>query len=122
MPTQRQLRYSEVIRRIISDTISKGNIYIDQFDLSNITISFVKVSKDFKFASVYIMPLGGLNKEFILKKFNENKYIFNKAISKEKLKSKYTPKVKFFLDDTFEAIDKIDKLLNNKKIIRDLKK
>ena len=120
-PTQRQIRFSEVIREIISDTINKNHILNEEIELGSITVSFVKVSKDLKIASVYIMPLGGYEKEKILDLINKNKHIFQKDISQKKLRIKYIPKINFYLDDTFDEAQKIEKLLSNKKVVRDLK-
>ena len=64
-PSQRQIRFGEVIRGIISDTINQNHILNEEIELGPITVSFVKVSKDLKIASVYIMPLGGYEKEKI---------------------------------------------------------
>ena len=66
------------------------------------------------------MPLAGHKKEKILDLINENKHVFQKAISREKLNIKYIPKIKFYLDDTFDEAQKIEKLLSNKKVTRDL--
>ena len=121
-PSQRQIRFSEVIREIISDTINKNNFYNDEIEFGSITVSFVNVSRDLRIASVYIMPLGGYNKEKILDLINKNIHIFQKAILKEKLHIKYIPKLRFYLDDSFDEAQKIKKLLSNKKVIRDLKK
>ena len=120
MPSQRQIRFGELIRKIISESIVRGDFFIQDFDSSKITVSFVKMSKDLRVASVYIMPLGGYNKLEILNLLNDNKIFFQKKISKAKLKSKFTPKINFFLDDTFEEAERIEKLLLNKKVIRDL--
>ena len=120
-PSQRQIRFSEVIREIISDTINQNHILNEEIELGSITVSFVKVSKDLKIASVYIMPLGGYEKEKILDLINKNKYIFQKDISQKKLRIKNIPKINFYLDDTFEEAQKIEKLLSNKKVLRDLK-
>ena len=121
-PSQRQIRFSEVIREIISDNINKNHLFNDEIELGSITVSFVNVSRDLRIASVYIMPLGGYNKEKILDIINKNLYIFQKAILKEKLHAKYIPKLRFYLDDSFEEAQKIKKLLSNKKVIRDLRK
>ena len=52
---------------------------------------------------------------------NENKkYIFQKFISKAKINSKFTPKLSFYLDDTFDEAEKIEKLLLKKNVARDL--
>ena len=120
-PSQRQIRFGEVIRGIISDTINQNHILNEEIELGPITVSFVKVSKDLKIASVYIMPLGGYEKEKILDLINKNKYIFQKDISQKKLRIKNIPKINFYLDDTFEEAQKIEKLLSNKKVVRDLK-
>ena len=121
-PSQRQIRFSEVIRKIICDAIKKNYILNDEIDLDLITVSFVKVSKDLKLASVYIMPLGGYKKEETLALLNQNTFFFQEFIAREKLKIKYTPKIKFYLDDTYDEAQKIQKLFLNKKVIRDLKK
>ena len=120
MPSQRQIRFGELIRKIISESIIRGDFFSQEFDSSEITVSFVKMSKDLKIASVYVMPLGGKNKNTILECLNNNKYLIQKSISKAKLKSKFTPKINFFIDDSFEEAERIENLLMNKKVKRDL--
>ena len=44
-PSQRQIRFSEVIRKIICDAFTKNYILNDEIDLGSITVSFVNVSK-----------------------------------------------------------------------------
>ena len=118
--SQRQIRFGEVIRGIISEVLLKDFVLNRENDLGIITVSFVKMSKDLRTASIYIMPLGGENKNQIIDLLNENKFFFQKAISTAKLKSKFTPKINFFLDDSFEEAERIEKLLLDKKVLRDL--
>ena len=118
--SQRQIRFGEVIIGIISDVLLKDFVLNRENDLGIITVSFVKMSKDLRTASIYIMPLGGENKNQIIDLLNENKFFFQKAISVAKLKSKFTPKINFFLDDSFEEAERIERLLLNKKVLRDL--
>ena len=120
MPSQRQIRYGEVIRGIISEVLSKDFVLNGENDLGIVTVSFVRMSKDLRIASIYIMPLGGKNKNQILDILNENKFFFQKAISTAKLKSRFTPKINFFIDNSFEEAEKIEKLLLDKKVLRDL--
>ena len=120
MPSQRQIRFGELIRKIISESIIRGDFFSQEFDSSEITVSFVKMSKDLKIASVYVMPLGGKNKNTILECLYNNKYLIQKSISKARLKSKFTPKINFFIDDSFEEAERIENLLMNKKVKRDL--
>ena len=118
--SQRQIRFGEVIREIVSEALTKDFVLNGENDLNIVTVSFVKMSKDLRMASIYIMPLGGENKNQILDLLNENKYFFQRAISSAKLKSKFTPKINFFIDDSFEEAERIEKLLLDKKVLRDL--
>ena len=118
--SQRQIRFGEVIRAIVSEVLSKNYILNKESDLSVVTVSFVRMSKDLRIASIYIMPLGGENKNQILDLLNENKFFFQRVISSAKLKSKFTPKINFFIDDSFEEAERIEKLLLDKKVLRDL--
>ena len=115
------MRFGELVRSIISESLIKGSLYNDEIDISTITVSYVRMSKDLRVASIYVMPLGGKNKDKLIQFLNENKYIFQKSISLAKLKSKFTPKIKFYIDDSFDEAEKIENLLLNKKVLRDTK-
>ena len=120
MSSQRQMRFSELIRSLISECLLVEDFYNFNFKTTSITISYVKMSKDLRIANVYLMPLGGENKSKIVEELNNHKYIFQKFLSKAKLNSKFTPKINFYLDDSFDEAEKIEKLLLNKSVSRDL--
>ena len=120
MPSQRQVRYGEVIRSIISEALSREFFFSNNDDVKSITVSYVRMSKDLRKAYIFVMPLGGSNKNKIIDTLNNNKVYFQKSISNAKLKSKFTPKIIFFIDDTFDEAEKIKKLLLDKKVLRDL--
>lgn len=120
MSSQRQIRFSELIRSLISECILFEDFYNLESEITSITISYVRMSKDLRTAYVYIMPLGGKNKNQIIIDLNSQKHIFQKYISKSKLNSKFTPKINFYLDDSFDEAEKIEKLLLNKKVLRDI--
>ena len=121
MSSQRQMRFSELIRSLVSECLLVEDFYNLEISIKSITVSFVKMSKDLRIANIYIMPLGGENKNNIIEKLNENKFIFQKFLSKAKLNSKFTPKIHFYLDDTFDEAEKIENLLLNKNVLRDIK-
>ena len=119
--SKRQIRFGEIIRSLISDCLLKKDFYYDEIQMTSITVSFVKMSKDLRIANIYFMPLGGGEfKNKLLDNLNKNKHIFQKYIAFAKLKSKFTPKINFYIDNTFDEAEKIEKLLLNKKVIRDL--
>tara|TARA_Y100001970_G_C14112973_1_gene791950 strand:+ start:151 stop:519 length:369 start_codon:yes stop_codon:yes gene_type:complete len=121
MDSQRQIRFGELIRSILSDFLIKEDFFNKNINSTSITISFVKMSKDLKIANVYFMPLAGKDKTNILENLKDNKYLFQKYLSKAKINSKFTPRLNFFLDDTFDEAEKIEKLLLNKNVLRDTK-
>lgn len=120
MSSQRQLRFSELVRALISECLMVEDFYNLDINSTSITISYVKMSKDLRIASIYLMPLGGENKNRIVEELNNQKYIFQKFLSKAKLNAKFTPKIKFFLDDSFDEAEKIEKLLLGNNVSRDL--
>ncbi|MDB2349520.1 30S ribosome-binding factor RbfA [Alphaproteobacteria bacterium] len=120
LSSQRQLRFSELIRSLISECLLVEDFYNFSFETTSITISYVKMSKDLRIANVYLMPLGGENKNKIIEEINSQKYVFQKFLSKARLNSKFTPKINFYLDDSFDEAEKIERLLLKKDVLRDL--
>ena len=53
MDTQRQIRFGELIRSLLSDCLLKEDFFDENINSSSITISFVRMSKDLKIANVY---------------------------------------------------------------------
>ena len=120
LSSQRQLRFSELIRSLVSECLLVEDFYNLSFETTSLTISYVKMSKDLRIANVYLMPLGGENKNKIIEEINSQRFIFQKFLSKAKLNSKFTPKINFYLDDSFDEAEKIEKLLSNEDVLRDL--
>ena len=75
MTSQRQIRFGELIRSLISDCLLKEDFYEVEVPFTTITVSFVKMSKDLKIANVYFMPLGGEFKQSLLDILNYMKVI-----------------------------------------------
>ena len=120
MLSQRQIRFGELIRSLISECVIRQDIFDEDINITSLTVSFVKMSKDLRIANVYIMPLGGKNQKNILDNFNKKKYLFQKYLSGSKIQSNFTPKINFYLDDTFEEAQKIEQLLQKNNVTRDI--
>ena len=113
-PTQRQLRVGEQLRHVIVSTLQRGHFH-DSYLMENasmVTVSEVKVSPDMKHATAYIVPLGGGDATQMLASLNENFDVFQRDIGHE-IRMKFTPKVRFVEDDSFENATKIDAILYN---------
>ena len=120
MSSQRQIRFGELIRSLISECLLRADFYDPEISMTSITVSFVKMSKDLRIANIYFIPLGGSHKDKLLDILNKQKHVFQKYLSLAKLQSKFTPKIYFYIDDTFDEAEKISKLLMDRKVSRDL--
>ena len=110
-PSQRQLRVGEQIRHIIAETMARGHFHTEALmDAGRITVAEVRVSPDLKQAKAYVMSLGGADMETILPALNDEAHVFQKEIGRQQ-KMKFTPKVRFVRDESFDEAQKIDELL-----------
>jgi len=118
---QRPLRVGEEIRHAIADILLRGEVHSIELLGSSITISEVRVSPDLKNATVFFMPLGGENKEEKLEALKNAAPEIRHLVSK-RMKLRYTPKLYFSLDNSFEEAERINTLLKQPEVARDLEK
>lgn len=113
-PSQRQLRVGEQIRHIIAETFTRGHFHEEALiDIAGgITVTEVRPSPDLKQATAYVISLGGQDMETILPALNKEAHVFQKDIN-AKANLKFTPKVRFKHDTSFESVQKLDALLSN---------
>jgi ribosome-binding factor A len=111
-PSQRQLRVAEQVRHILAETMTRGkfNDPVLYEGAQNVTVAEVRMSPDMKHARAYVMTLGGRNMDTILPALNNASGLFQKALA-SKLTMKFTPRVHFVYDDTFDEAQKINDLL-----------
>ena len=117
--SQRQLRVGELIRRTLSDVLMRGEIHDPNLNHISITVGEVTVSPDLKIATAYVSALGGEKNDNIIKLLSQNKSGIRRAISKQ-MTLKYTPDLRFRLDETFDRIDNTRRLFADEKVKRDL--
>ena len=112
-PSQRQLRVGEQIRHIMSETLSRGDFYNEALMnmAGGITVTEVRPTPDLRQATAYVISLGGADMDSILPALNENAPVFQKDIN-SKANLKFTPKVRFKEDTSFEKAQKLDELLS----------
>lgn len=120
-PSQRQLRVAQEVKRVITSVLEKGDLRSEELRSAFITVTTVRVSPDLKYVTVYVMTLNGKNLGLVLEMLGAEKGVFKKAIA-TKLNLRYTPDITFRADDTFEQVDRIEKLLKHPKVARDLQK
>ena len=121
-PGQRQLRVAEQIRHLLVEILQRGSFRDPMLmDANRITVTAVEIGPDLKHATAYIMPLGGENADVFLEALNRSAGYVRSEIA-PKMDLRYIPKVTFRLDHSFDEAERIEKLLRDEKVQRDLKK
>lgn len=118
-PNQRQLRVGELVRRTLSDVLSRGDIHDPDLNRFSITVGEVRMSNDLKIATAYVLPLGGTGQDEIIALLARNKYELRRAVSKQ-LTLKFAPDLRFRLDDTFDRMDDTRRMFAQDAVRRDL--
>lgn len=119
-PRQRQLRVGEMIRRILSELLSKGEIHDPALDAMTITIGEVSLSSDLKVATVYVMPLlGGASVQEAIAALSRNAWDLRKRVSGE-LTLRNAPELRFRADETFDRLDATRRMFADPVVQRDI--
>lgn len=116
-PSQRQRRVGEQLRHILSDTLQRGH-FGDEILLNKsntLIVSEVRPSPDLRHAKAYVMSINGENIDELLNALNNDARVFQKEIGSQ-LNMKFTPRIKFVTDNSFDEAQHIENLL------RDIKK
>lgn len=112
-PSQRQLRVAEQIRHIIGATMLRGHFKDPVLmDAGKVTVTEVRVSPDLKHATAYVVALGGEDMTNILPALNDSAAVFQKDIGRQ-AELKFTPKVSFRMDDSFDNAQRLENILGN---------
>lgn len=119
-PSHRLERVAELVRHAFADILARGEILDPVLQSHVVTAPWVKMSPDLKNATIAIMPLGGKDAAQTLAALETHKKMLRAQIAR-RVNLKYSPDLRFVLDDTFDAQSKIDALLNSPKVARDLK-
>ena len=118
---QRQLRVGEEIRHALSDILMRGELHDPELDTVPITVSEVRISPDLKNATVFVMPLGGSNKETVLAALNRAAQELRKHVTGRML-LRFSPKLSFRLDYSFEEANRIENLMRDPVVQRDVQR
>ncbi len=118
-PSQRQLRVAELIRRRLSDVLIQGDVHDPELNSISITVGEVTCSPDLKVATAYILPLGGNNRDEALDALRRNRSDIRRIVCRG-LQLKFSPEIRFRIDETFDRLDDTRAMFANENVRRDL--
>lgn len=120
-PSQRQLRVGQEIKKIIAGEIQRDEVRNLEGINVLVTIIEARVSPDLKYCSVFFITSDKSRDEEVYEALQLAAGHFRKVIGR-KTELRYVPEIIFKIDDSFEQVDKIEKLLRDPKVKADLTK
>ncbi|MXO90927.1 30S ribosome-binding factor RbfA [Pontixanthobacter aquaemixtae] len=115
----RVLKVGERVRHILSELLARGEAHDDVLRATSVSVTEVRMTPDLRNAKVYVKPLMGEDEEVVLKALRTNTAFFQREVAK-RLGLKFAPKLNFQPDESFDEASRIDQLLNDPKVVRDL--
>jgi ribosome-binding factor A len=120
-PSQRQLRVGELIRHALSEMLARGEVHDEVLASHVVTVSEVRMSPDLRLATIYIMPLGGKDLGPVLQSLDRNRKFIRGEVARS-VNLKFAPEIRFLADETFDEVERINRLLASDKVRQDLEK
>jgi ribosome-binding factor A len=115
----RVLKVGERVRHILSELLARGEVHDDTLTAHAVSVTEVRMTPDLRNAAAYVKPLLGLDEAVVLKALRTNTAFFQREVAK-RLGLKFAPKLQFKPDESFEEAERIEKLLSDPKVARDL--
>ena len=119
-PSVRQLRVGEELRHVLAEVLGRGELRDPNLRGRAITVTEVRVSPDLKRAIAFVTPLGDESTDSgVLMDLGRASSYLQGEIGR-RIRLKFTPRLSFEFDDRFEYASKIDNLLREPGVSRDL--
>lgn len=108
-PTSRQFKVAEEIRHALSEIILRGDALPPLFENIIVTVSEVRISRDLKVATAFLIFPNDTDQVGLLKLFKEVAPQVRKIVT-SKIQLRYSPEIRFVIDDSAQKADRIEKL------------
>jgi len=115
----RLLRVGEQVRHVLSDVLVRGDVHDDVLASHFVSVTEVRMSPDLRHATVFVKPFLGKDEEVVLKALRTNTAYLQSEVAK-RVNLKYAARLKFLIDESFDEGTRIDQLLRDPKVARDL--
>jgi ribosome-binding factor A len=117
MDSTRQQKFSRLIQKEIGELFQREgyNFYGKAF----VTVTGAKVSPDLGVVKVYLSIFGEKDPQGVIDQIDSHNKEIRKRLGNEiRHQARIIPEIRFFLDDSLDQIEKIDKLLNDNKPVK----
>lgn len=118
-PSQRQLRVGEELRHALVRILARQDLRDPAMQGVLMTVTEVRISPDLRNATAYVLPFAGSNGQQGVAALNRAAGFLRTLLAQE-VRLRYAPTVNFVLDDSFAQAQRIDTLLHDPRVARDL--
>ncbi len=118
-PSQRQLRAGELVRHALVDILREEDLQDDALSGVSVTVTEVRMSPDLKHAVCFVEPLGGVHAAEVTAALNRSARFLRGRLG-HAITLRFTPDLKFVHDESFEAADRMNRLLSDPRVRRDV--
>ncbi len=118
-PSQRQLRAGELVRHALVEILREEDLQDEALKGVSVTVTEVRVSPDLKHALVFVEPLGGLNATEVVAGLNRVSRFVRGRLG-HSIEMRATPALRFVHDETFAEAERMNRLLNDPRVRRDV--
>lgn len=115
----RLLRVGEQVRHALSDVLMRGDVHDETLARHSVSITEVRMSPDLRHATVFVKSLLGADEEDVLRALRRNVRFLKGEVTR-RVNTKYAADLKFLADESFDEGSRIDRLLRDPKVARDL--
>jgi ribosome-binding factor A len=118
-PGTRPLRVGEEIRHVLAAVLARGELRDPGLAGVSITVSEVRVTPDLLHATAFVAPLGGGDMPELLKALERAAPYLRREVIKE-IQLRRAPEISFAADTSFDYAKRIDSVLRDPAVRRDL--
>ncbi len=118
-PSQRQLRVGEELRHALAWILERGEVRDPDLKGVSVTVTEVRVSPDLRKATVFVIPLGGGETEAVVTGLTRARPFLRRKVANA-VRLKFVPDITFRADTSFDEARRIDTLLRDPAVARDL--
>jgi ribosome-binding factor A len=115
----RLLKVGERVRHVLSEILTRQQVHDDTLSAHSVSVTEVRMTPDLRRATVYVKPLLGAHEDEVVTALRQNTAYLQREVAKA-MKLKYAAKLAFRADETFDEAERIERLLADPKVARDL--
>ena len=118
-PSQRQLRAGELIRHALVEILREEDLQDEALAGVSVTVTEVRLSPDLKHALCFVEPLGGARAAEVTAGLNRSARFLRGRLG-HAIELRFTPDLKFVHDESFDVAEKMNRLLAEPRVRRDV--